>query len=50
MAENITVPYVPFDEFHWSISHVGPLPWNQTVWYYTSLSLYQRQFLTFVLA
>ncbi|CRG89259.1 hypothetical protein PISL3812_06295 [Talaromyces islandicus] len=50
MAENITVPYVPFDQFHWSISYTGPLPWNQTVWsliaVFTALPLWMTVELT----
>lgn len=30
--QNITVPWVPLDEFDWSFSRSGPLPWNLTVW------------------
>ncbi|KAH8698708.1 hypothetical protein BGW36DRAFT_339963 [Talaromyces proteolyticus] len=32
MAKNITVPYVPIDEFSWSLNYAGSLPWNQTIW------------------
>ncbi|KAN0072693.1 hypothetical protein V8E54_008807 [Elaphomyces granulatus] len=31
-VRNITVPYVPLDEFDWSFYRTGPLPWNQTIW------------------
>jgi hypothetical protein len=31
-VQNITVPWVPLDEFDWSFARSGPLPWNQTVW------------------
>jgi hypothetical protein len=31
-VQNITVPWVPLDEFDWSFARSGPLPWNLTVW------------------
>jgi len=31
-VRNVTVPYVPLDEFDWSFGRTGPLPWNQTIW------------------
>ncbi|KAI4865280.1 hypothetical protein F4820DRAFT_303697 [Hypoxylon rubiginosum] len=31
-VRNITVPWVPLDEFDWSFARSGPLPWNLTVW------------------
>ncbi|KAF2760118.1 hypothetical protein EJ05DRAFT_483901 [Pseudovirgaria hyperparasitica] len=31
-VRNITVPWVPLDEFDWSFKRTGPLPWNLTVW------------------
>jgi len=31
-VRNVTVPYVPLDEFDWSFGRSGPLPWNQTIW------------------
>ncbi|KAI0180809.1 hypothetical protein GGR52DRAFT_6105 [Hypoxylon sp. FL1284] len=31
-VRNITVPWVPLDEFDWSFARTGPLPWNLTVW------------------
>ncbi|XXG96442.1 hypothetical protein Hte_002725 [Hypoxylon texense] len=31
-VRNITVPWVPLDEFDWSFGRSGPLPWNLTVW------------------
>lgn len=31
-VQNITVPWVPLDDFDWSFARSGPLPWNLTVW------------------
>ncbi|KAI1769150.1 hypothetical protein GGR53DRAFT_228119 [Hypoxylon sp. FL1150] len=31
-VRNVTVPWVPLDEFDWSFARTGPLPWNITVW------------------
>ncbi|KAI0382820.1 hypothetical protein F5Y04DRAFT_287813 [Hypomontagnella monticulosa] len=31
-VRNITVPWVPLDEFDWSFARSGPIPWNLTVW------------------
>ncbi|KAI1772532.1 hypothetical protein F4818DRAFT_426272 [Hypoxylon cercidicola] len=31
-VRNVTVPWVPLDEFDWSFARSGPLPWNLTVW------------------
>jgi len=31
---NVTVPYIDAANFDWSFARTGPLPWNQTVWYF----------------
>jgi hypothetical protein len=49
-VQNITVPWVPLDEFDWSFSRSGPLPWNLTVWsilaVFTALPLWMTVELT----
>lgn len=44
---NITVTYVPVNDFDWSFTRTGPLPWNQTVWYNTLENSAQNEPLTF---
>ncbi|KAI0881976.1 uncharacterized protein GGS22DRAFT_171257 [Annulohypoxylon maeteangense] len=50
-VRNITVPWVPLDEFDWSFSRSGPLPWNLTVWsiiaVFTALPIWTTVELTF---
>ncbi|KAK6953009.1 hypothetical protein Daesc_005306 [Daldinia eschscholtzii] len=49
-VRNITVPWVPLDEFDWSFARTGPLPWNLTVWcllaVFTSLPIWMTVELT----
>ncbi|KAI8963523.1 hypothetical protein F5Y11DRAFT_147191 [Daldinia sp. FL1419] len=49
-VRNITVPWVPLDEFDWSFARTGPLPWNLTVWcllaVFTSLPIWMTIELT----
>ncbi|KAI2470658.1 hypothetical protein F4781DRAFT_390155 [Annulohypoxylon bovei var. microspora] len=50
-VQNITVPWVPLDEFDWSFARSGPLPWNLTVWsiiaVFTALPIWTTVELTF---
>ncbi|KAI1106934.1 hypothetical protein F4804DRAFT_272552 [Jackrogersella minutella] len=50
-VRNITVPWVPLDEFDWSFARTGPLPWNLTVWsiiaVFTALPIWTTVELTF---
>ncbi|OTA98035.1 hypothetical protein M426DRAFT_260228 [Hypoxylon sp. CI-4A] len=50
-VQDITVPWVPLDEFDWSFARTGPLPWNITVWsllaVFTALPIWTTVELTF---
>lgn len=51
--QNVTVPWVPLDEFDWSFARSGPLPWNKTVWsllaVFTALPIWTTVELTFTI-